>query len=89
MPMSSLILGIDLVPIKPVRGTKTLVGDITTQQARQVIALACLAPCHEARCKEHGQTLWYSCVVFVRLHMPAQPRPGMQRKDQGMLLRPA
>ena len=36
MPMSSLILGIDLVPIKPVKGAKTLVGDITTQQARQV-----------------------------------------------------
>ena len=36
MPMSSLILGMDLVPIKAVRGTKTLVGDITTQQARQV-----------------------------------------------------
>ena len=80
MPMSSLILGIDLVPIKPVRGTKTLVGDITTQQARQVMAVACLAACQAARCKEHGQALWYSCVLFARLHIPAQPRPGMQKK---------
>ena len=36
MPMSSLVLGIDLVPIKAVRGVKTIVGDITTTQARQV-----------------------------------------------------
>ena len=49
MPMSSLIVGIDLVPIKPVGGAKTLVGDITTQAARQVPAL-CPTPgaigCH-------------------------------------------
>ena len=44
MPMSSLIVGIDLVPIKPVRGTKTLVGDITTPAARQV--LLCVAAPH-------------------------------------------
>jgi hypothetical protein len=37
MPLSSLILGIDLAPIKPVRGTKSLLGDITTPAARQAI----------------------------------------------------
>lgn len=37
MPVSSLILGIDLDPIKPIRGVKTLIGDITTQKARQMI----------------------------------------------------
>jgi 23S rRNA U2552 (ribose-2'-O)-methylase RlmE/FtsJ len=29
--MGSLILGVDLVPIKPIRGTKGIIGDITTQ----------------------------------------------------------
>ena len=33
MPMSSLIIGIDLVPIKAVRGVRTIVGDITTQKS--------------------------------------------------------
>jgi hypothetical protein len=37
MPLSSLILGIDLAPIKPVRGCKSIVGDITTAAARQAI----------------------------------------------------
>lgn len=36
MPMSSLIVGIDLAPIKAIRGVRTIIGDITTQKARQV-----------------------------------------------------
>ena len=36
MPMSSLIIGIDLAPIKAIRGVHTIIGDITTQKARQV-----------------------------------------------------
>ena len=36
MPMSSLIVGVDLVPIRPIRGAKTIIGDITTVQCRQV-----------------------------------------------------
>ncbi|KAJ9518925.1 hypothetical protein QJQ45_026217 [Haematococcus lacustris] len=31
MPLASIIIGVDLVPIKPIRGVKTLIGDITTQ----------------------------------------------------------
>lgn len=37
MPVGSLIMGVDLVPIKPIRGVKTLVQDITTQQCRTAI----------------------------------------------------
>ena len=34
MPMSSLIVGVDLAPIKPIRGCTTFVDDITTQSCR-------------------------------------------------------
>jgi hypothetical protein len=35
MPISARILGVDLEPIKPVRGAKTIVDDITTQRCRE------------------------------------------------------
>ncbi|CAL8471869.1 g11411 [Coccomyxa elongata] len=37
LPVSSLIIGIDLAPIRAIRGVHTIVGDITTQKARQAI----------------------------------------------------
>jgi hypothetical protein len=35
MPISARILGVDLESIKPVRGAKTIVDDITTQRCRE------------------------------------------------------
>lgn len=37
MPASSIILGIDLLPIRPIRGVKTFQCDITTAKCRQII----------------------------------------------------
>ena len=35
MPMSARIIGVDLVPIKPVRGALTITEDITSQGCRE------------------------------------------------------
>jgi AdoMet-dependent rRNA methyltransferase SPB1 len=37
MPMSHVIIGADLVPIKPIKGVTTIVGDITTEKCRSDI----------------------------------------------------
>ena len=37
MPVGSTIIAVDLMPIRAIRGVKTIVGDITTQQCRQMI----------------------------------------------------
>eukprot|EP01039_Chlorochromonas_danica_P010501 gene10501-11632_t len=37
MPPGSIVLGVDLLPIKPLRGVKTIVGDITTASTRKEI----------------------------------------------------
>ncbi|CCI49772.1 unnamed protein product [Albugo candida] len=37
MPASSIIIGIDLLPIRPIRGVKTFQCDITTSKCRQII----------------------------------------------------
>ena len=36
MPLNAFILGIDLDPIKPIKGCRSIVGDITTNKARAV-----------------------------------------------------
>jgi AdoMet-dependent rRNA methyltransferase SPB1 len=37
MPQGSLVLGVDLMPIKALRGVKTIVGDITSASCRKDI----------------------------------------------------
>lgn len=56
LPVSSLIIGIDLVPIRAIRGVRTIVGDITTQKARQV---CCSAPA----CFAIGDAKWHHCKL--------------------------
>ena len=37
MPVGSMVIGVDLLSIKAIRGVKTLIGDITTQECRHMI----------------------------------------------------
>jgi AdoMet-dependent rRNA methyltransferase SPB1 len=38
MPTGSIVLGIDLLPIRAIRNVKTIVSDITTAECRKIIA---------------------------------------------------
>jgi AdoMet-dependent rRNA methyltransferase SPB1 len=38
MPVGSIILGVDLLPIRSIRGVKTIVADITTAECRRMIS---------------------------------------------------
>eukprot|EP00210_Caulerpa_lentillifera_P004630 g4416.t1 len=37
VPISSLIIGVDLIPIRPIRGTQSIVGDITSEKCTRLI----------------------------------------------------
>jgi hypothetical protein len=37
MPLDSTLLGVDIVPIKPIRGCKTFIEDITTAKCRATV----------------------------------------------------
>ena len=39
MKPGSLIIGVDLLPIRPIRNVKTIVSDITTAECRRLVAL--------------------------------------------------
>ena len=60
MPMSSLIIGIDLAPIKAIRGVRTIVGDITTQKARQVNAAGLPSCIEHLDSVQQAHMSWYT-----------------------------
>lgn len=66
LPVSSLIIGIDLASIRPIRGVRTIVGDITTQKARQVSRVI------KAHCTQIAARMIMTATVLPTCQFPGQ-----------------